>query len=113
MKHIEIQYREVELNRAQRSNFERQIFMACLINNDFKKVVEQAYQDYCFIYKEAKGRYPEFGLRYCEQILKNDSTLYPFNELPKKLGEPPSSFYIYRRDVLNKLYTMLKDKNLI
>ena len=108
-----IHTKEIELNRVQRSDFERQIFILCKRDAEIREVVKEAYNHYCFIYKEAKGRYAAFGMRYCEQILKNDDALYPFKDLPKKLGEPASSFYIYRRDVLNKLFSMLKDKSLI
>lgn len=101
------------LTSSQRTDFERQIFALCLKNEEFKKIVQKAYQDFSFIYEETQMPQAEFGRKYCEIILQNNNLLYPFCDIPKKLGEPPSSYYVYRNDVIEKIYAMAVKAQLI
>ena len=99
-------HRKGILTSSQRTDYERQIFALCLKNEDFKRVVQKAYRDFIFIYEETQMPQAEFGKKYCELILNNKDLLYSFKDIPKKLNEPPSSYYVYRNDVVEKLYAM-------
>lgn len=49
------------LTSSQRTDFERQLFALCLKNDDFKKIVEKAHQDFSFIYEETQMPQARFG----------------------------------------------------
>lgn len=101
------------LTSSQRTDFERQLFALCLKNDDIRAVVQKAYDDFTFIYDETEMPLADFGKKYCELILKNKVMLFNFKDIPMKLTEPPSSYYVYRNDVLEKIYSMLLSANLI
>lgn len=107
-------YRKKELlTSSQRTDFERQLFALCLKNDDIRAVVQKAYDDFTFIYEETEMPLADFGKKYCELMLTNQVMLYNFKDIPIKLTEPPSSYYVYRNDVLEKIYSMLMTANLI
>ena len=106
-------YKKSLLSSSQRTTFERQIFGFCLINEDFRKIVEKAYQDFLFVYEETEMSHAAFGLKYCEIILQNKTMLYDFQRIPRLLDVKDSSYYTYRNDVVEKIYSMCLDANLI
>lgn len=98
------------MTRIQRSDFERQIFVLWHYNDEIKQKIERVYNDFKFIYKQTNLRQAQFGMKYCELILSNEGDFFEFSALPKLLDEPLSSFYVYRRDVLEKLFEAVKSR---
>ena len=103
------------LSTSQRTTFERQLFALTLRDDAYRRIVEKAYRDFCFVFDETETAQSEFEKHYCDIILKNDIMLYDFSKIKKQLGMGSTSsvFYDYRNNVLEKIYQMCLKANLI
>ncbi len=106
-------YRKSLLSTSDRTTFERQIFALCLKNNEYRKVIEKALEDFSFIYNETQMPFALFGQKYCEIMLQNKNILFDFQKIPNLLDVCESGYYPYRNDTVDKIYSMCLDANLI
>ena len=97
------------INRTERSNFEWKLFFIISQDDNNRKLIKEISNLYHNLFLETGENKFRFGELYCNRLLENK----PFSsteDLISDLHFHKSSFYNYRKDVLDKLYKMIYPK---
>lgn len=98
------------MTSKERSGLEQMLFSYSSSNEDFRKAVQKVRDD-CAKVIELGREWSDviFGKKYCELILDNKSKTCPnFKVIAKQVGEPISSYYFYRKEILEKIHKELE-----
>lgn len=99
------------MTQSERSYLEEKLFLQTNLNPVLRACIEGIYNEY----KAIRKRYPsmheaKFGMLYCEMILKNESNEKPnYKEIRKYTKEPQTTYYTYRKVVLEYIGKKMKE----
>ena len=102
------------MTRNERSYLEDKLFLQTNLNPVLRNCIEEIYNEY----KTIRKRYPSmhesiFGMLYCEMILTNESNEKPnYKEIRKYTKEPQTTYYTYRKVVLEYIGMKIKEQNI-
>ncbi len=97
------------MNRIQRTRLEQELFYKAHYDPEVKDIVLKRLENYKKLYIENEVHEAEFGMKYCEALLQSGGTRIPYKKLMEATGnEPTTSYYFYRRLVLEKINKELK-----
>lgn len=97
------------MNRIQRTRLEQELFYKAYYDADVKNLIINRLDKYKKAFIENEMHEAEFGMKYCEALLQSGGTRIPYKELMEATGnEPTTSYYFYRKLVLEKIDKELK-----
>ena len=101
------------MTQRERSYLEDKLFSQTNLNPVLHACIEGIYNEY----KATRKRYPSmhepiFGMLYCEMILTSESNEKPnCKEIRKYTKEPQTTYYTYRKMVLEYIGIKIKEQN--
>lgn len=94
----------IVVTSKERSALEQMLFIYSQSNDDLRRAVQKVYDDCTRINECREWSDVKFGMRYCKLILDNQSKKCPdFRTIAKQVDEPVSTYYFYRKEILDKI----------
>jgi len=102
------------MNRIQRSEFEKELFVMCKYNPKAREIVKALRDKYSSILKIAKVKEVQFGEKYCSALLNADGRIIRNEEMARDIMKmKTTTYYMYRMAILDTLQDLLKKGSVI
>ena len=103
------------MTQSERSYLEEKLFLQTNLNPQLRSCIRKIhnqYQETCDIFPDMHEA--RFGMLYCRMILDNTSNEMPnYKSIIHYTKESQTSYYLYRKQVLNYISKVLKSKNAV
>lgn len=102
------------MTSAERTYLEEKIFLQTNLDKRLNEAIKEIYHKY----KEAVNMFPalheaKFGMLYCKMILSNSDDVPHSKTIMAYTKETQTSYYMYRKQVLNYIWKTLKTKKIV
>ena len=103
------------MTQSERTYLEEKIFLQTNLNTKLRSAIKSIYEQYkntCDIFPDMHEA--RFGMLYCRMILENNSNEMPhYKSIIFYTKETQTSYYTYRKQVLNYINKVLKKENAV
>lgn len=103
------------MTQSERTYLEEKLFLQTNLDTKLRSTIKNVYEQYkstCDIFPDMHEA--KFGMLYCRMILENDTNEMPhYKSIIFYTKESQTSYYMYRKQVLNYISKVLKKENAV